>query len=99
MTAMAQSELLHRLGRVGVALAVLATIVAGVFPGGALLIGLSFAYIVWGDNPRLKRQFSMLAGIVTIVWAAMYGLPASGLFDHVSTSVGTPHQVSAPASP
>jgi hypothetical protein len=51
-----------RAGRLGVAIAVVLTIVAGlIFPGGALVVGLAFAYIVWADDSRLKYRFAMLA--------------------------------------
>lgn len=73
-----------RAARFGVALAVALTIVAGLgFPGGALVIGLAFAYIVWGDNPRMKYRFAMLAGVFTLVWGAFFAVAASGVFDSV----------------
>jgi hypothetical protein len=87
----------YALGRLGVALAVVATIVAGgVFPGGALLLGLSFAYIVWGDDPQLRFRFAMLAGVTTMFWALLL-LPMTGLFSSVTTTVSPPQEVHAPA--
>ncbi len=41
----------YALGRLGVATAVVATILSGLLiPFGSLLVGLSFAYIVWGTT-------------------------------------------------
>ena len=98
MTTEAQHGAFDRLGRLGVALAVLATLFAGlVLPLGGLLVGLSFAYIVWGDSPRMKYRFSMLAGISTIVWA-LYTLPLTGLFVTVSSGTDVPQVVHAAPS-
>jgi hypothetical protein len=74
---------------------VLLTIAAGLsFPGGGLLVGLSFAYIVYGDDPDKRFGFAMLAGIVTMVWAlAILGL--SGVGGSVTTHTEPPVVVHA----
>jgi hypothetical protein len=80
-----------------VAIAVVLTIVAGlIFPGGALVIGLACAYIVWADDSRLKYRFAMLAGIFTLIWGLLLLTAASGIFDTVHAHQGTPSTVTAP---
>jgi hypothetical protein len=96
MTTSAPARANYALGRLGVALAVVATLLAGgLVPGGALLVGLSFAYIVWGDDPRMKFRFAMLAGVTTMFWALAL-LPMTGLFTHETTMVNLPQEVHAP---
>lgn len=84
MAVAAPSPTSSRASRLGIAFATALTIVAGfVFPGGALVVGLAFAYIVWGDNPRMKYRFAMLAGVFTLVWGVLLVTAASGIFDSV----------------
>jgi hypothetical protein len=83
--------------RLGVAIAMLLTIVAGLaFPGGALVLGLAFAYVVWADDPELKYRFAMLAGVFTLVWALWLGVAASGIFDSEHSGVTNSTVVTGP---
>lgn len=69
--------------------AVLATLVAGlIFPGGALIVGLSLAYVVYADDPLRRSRLATLAGVITIVWAAvMISGGGSSVTEHGETSV------------
>ncbi len=44
----------------------------------------------------MKFRFSMLAGVSTLLWA-LYLLPPSGAFGHVTTTVDPPQVEHAPA--
>jgi hypothetical protein len=76
------------LSRVCIGVCVLATIVAGAVPFGALVVGLALAHAFKSDE-RLKNRFAMLGGVVTILVALWVILAPSGVTTHSETGTVT----------
>ncbi len=71
---------------VGVLLTLGATLI---FPLGGIVVGVTLAYVVWGDDEAMKRKFCMLAGVATIAWAVFVLGASLGTTVTTSSETGT----------